>query len=597
MDDRKHLFTTQNPPLDSPRLDEPSLADAMAGIAADKSIPDSRCRHWLTSMRSLATGIGRPPESLPCRLIALRHHINQINPAQWNWEAKTFSNHKANLKAAINHFMEAQNVPRRGAPLAAEWKTLFEAIPEQKPQRILSGLARFCSVRDILPSKITEELVTQYFRHREITTLQRVGVALEREVIKHWNECAEKVSGWPQRRLDLPDLPKKCLGAEWSEFPASLRNDIEAYLANLARRHLTAKGRWRRGSKASTVATRRRELEAFARTANSSGIPLESLTSLIAMLRPDVVRPTFEAYLDRSDGKPKGYAIDLAWKLHSIAKLVGAPADSVACLEEICLLWEEARPALITEKNMTVIRAVLMSDIWAKVCSLPGQLMSEARRKLNSSPRHAAILATVAVQIQILTRAPVRVSNLLAIKLGTNLKREMGRENSYRLHFPDYDVKNRVSLDFNLPGTTAAMIDDYINLFRPHLGDGHRGHWLFPGEAAKQRSSTHASASIAEMVEQRVGMRVTAHQFRHAAVAVIMKTHPGNIEMARQILGHINIETTMRFYTALESFRATEMFGAIIENELHKYPPPKPVRRPRRKTVEPSQPPKPNDRS
>ena len=76
-----------------------------------------------------------------------------------------------------------------------------------------------------------------------------------------------------------------------------------------------------------------------------------------------------------------------------------------------------------------------------------------------------------------------------------------------------------------------------------------------------------------------------------------MKSDPGNIEMARQILGHINIETTMRFYTALESFRATEMFGVIIENELHKYTPPKSVRRPRCKTVEPSQLSKPKDRS
>jgi integrase len=99
------------------------------------------------------------------------------------------------------------------------------------------------------------------------------------------------------------------------------------------------------------------------------------------------------------------------------------------------------------------------------------------------------------------------------------------------------------------------------------------------------------------MVERRVGMRVTAHQFRHAAVAVIMKTDPGNIEMARQILGHINIETTMRFYTALESFRATEMFGAIIENEMHKFSLPKPARLQRHKAAAPSRLLKTNDMS
>ena len=413
---------------------------------------------------------------------------------------------------------------------------------------------------------------------------------MEREVIKHWNACVDNNPGWPRRHLILPGLPKKCQGAEWSDFPASLREDIEVYLTNLAKRHLTAKGRRRRGSKASTVATRRRELEAFVRMANSTGIPMGSLTSLIALLRPDVVQPTFEAYLDRSDGKPKGYTIDLAWKLHSIAKLVGAGSESLNFLEDICLRLEDERGPIITEKNMTVIRAILLSDVWGKVCALPSQLMGDAKRKLNSSPRQAAILATVALQIQILIYAPIRVGNLLAIKLGVNLKREMGGNCCYRLHYPDYDVKNRVPLDFNLAGTTAAMIDDFINFFRPHLGDGHRGDWLFPGEAGRQRSSAHASASIAAIMERRIGMRVTAHQFRHAAVAVIMKTAPDQIEMARQILGHINIETTIRYYTALESFKATEMFGAIIENEMRNCPPSLFDKRPRRKTSQVSWP-------
>ena len=244
------------------------------------------------------------------------------------------------------------------------------------------------------------------------------------------------------------------------------------------------------------MATRRRELIAFARTAVATGIPIESLISLQSLLHPDVVKPTLEAYLDRNGETAKGYTIDLAWKLASIAKTIGAPPKSIEFLDEIWSRLEHERGPVLTQKNQHIIRSVLMTDVWGKVCALPQQMMGEAKRLLNSAPRKAVPLATTAVQIQILTRAPIRIGNLLAIRLGVNLKRDLDTE-TYRLHFSDYDTKNRVDLDFTLTGPTAELLDEFVNVFRPRLGDGHRGDWLFPGENGNRRSAAHASAAIA----------------------------------------------------------------------------------------------------
>ena len=222
----------------------------------------------------------------------------------------------------------------------------------------------------------------------------------------------------------------------------------------------------------------------------------------------------------------------------------------------------------LTEKNTKVIRAILMTDVWSRVLALPQSLMAEAQRMLNRSPQKAATLAAVALQIQILTRAPVRVGNLLSIRIGHNLTRAGSNESSYRLCFPNYDVKNRVDLDFPLGKKTTEIIDQFIDVFRPHLGDGHRGDWLFPGDNGKPRSSAHASVSIAKRLEREIGLRVTAHQFRHGAAAMVLKAQPGNYEFARRILGHRNIATTIRFYTALESFKAAEVFGAMMEEQM-----------------------------
>ena len=61
---------------------------------------------------------------------------------------------------------------------------------------------------------------------------------------------------------------------------------------------------------------------------------------------------------------------------------------------------------------------------------------------------------------------------------------------------------------------------------------------------------------------------MTAHQFRHAAAAIILKKRPGEYGYVQRVLGHRSESTTRRFYIALEMFSATEMFGELVENEL-----------------------------
>jgi hypothetical protein len=574
MDDSKHLFPSNE---SHSLLGEPSLGDAIVAIKADRSIPEGKRRHWLTSMTVIAKAIGRPPESIPCRMTSLRHHIGRLNAAAQGWEPKTFSNHKSNVRAAINYFMKVKNVPTRGVPLSGPWKILYDAILDVKPRRLLSGFARYCSAHVFHPSLVTEDLVFKYFEFRETTGFLRAGVALPRELMKAWNSCVEMVPGWPPRLLSLPGLPKVTKGPEWEEFPASLREDIEAYLLGLEKPHRSANGRRRRSNKPSTIRTRRRELIAFSRTAVAAGVSIKSLVSLKALLNPDVVKLALETYLDRNGETAKGYTIDLAWKLASIAKTIAAPPETINFLDEVWARLEHDRGPVLTHKNQDVIRSVLMTDVWGKVCALPQQMMGEAKRMLNSGPKKALAIATTALQIQVLTRAPIRIGNLLAIRLGVNLTRDRER-GSYRLHFPDYDTKNRVDLDFTLTGQTAALIEEFITVFRPFLGEGHKGNWLFPGEDDKQRSPSHASAAIAASVNRHVGLRLTAHQFRHAAVAVIMKSRPGDYEFASRLLGHRNVETTKRYYSSLESFNANEIFGAMIEEQMCKNLKPRPSR-------------------
>jgi hypothetical protein len=112
----------------------------------------------------------------------------------------------------------------------------------------------------------------------------------------------------------------------------------------------------RRLSKSSTVETRLAEIQAFARRAVSLGIPIASLTSLSALLDPELVEKVIDAYW-RTDGRPKTYVIDLGRRLLSIARDSGALNQvDLARLNDLRATLEEHREPGLTPKNLTVVR-------------------------------------------------------------------------------------------------------------------------------------------------------------------------------------------------------------------------------------------------
>ena len=109
----------------------------------------------------------------------------------------------------------------------------------------------------------------------------------------------------------------------------------------------------------------------------------------------------------------------------------------------------------------------MQGEAWRALHRLPQVLMAEAKEASYASPTKAAIRAQLAVAIGILNVAPIRRGNLGAIRIGENLIRTGGPGSPYRLVFPDYDVKNRVRLDFPLDAELTALIDDYLFNYRP----------------------------------------------------------------------------------------------------------------------------------
>jgi integrase len=209
---------------------------------------------------------------------------------------------------------------------------------------------------------------------------------------------------------------------------------------------------------------------------------------------------------------------------------------------------------------------VLTPGVWDRVVKLPLEMMAAARQQ--HAPISAAVTAQLAVAIGILTAAPVRLANLTAIRLGLNLIKPDSPNSNYWLVFPEYDVKNRVKLEYPLAPYLTRLIDEYVHDFRPVLLFEGIEDWLFPGQCGGHKHEVCLSSQITKRIFKATGLRMTVHQFRHAAGALILRHRPGEYELVRRLLGHRNVQTTINAYVGLENIQASEIFGKIVSQHL-----------------------------
>jgi integrase len=548
-------------------LSETSFADAIAMIAATDELAEQTRRHWMTSLRQIAKALDKPLWLIPARYSAVRANLLGLHQVPAGLTPKTLRNHKSNVKSALLWLAREKGIPKHGAPLTPAWDALRAGIREGLVRFRLSSLMRFCSANRIEPVEVDEAVVERFMTYRAQIG-QPANDAFRRLMTRAWNASAGMVQGWPARQLMEPPL-KAAVEVAWEGFPEGLRRDVDRYLDGLTRVRRSRTGQRIRPLKPSTIRTRRAELAAAARMAVKIGVPIRVLTSLAALLDPEVVEKILDAYWRRNGDEPKLFTIDMACRFVAIARETKC-LDDAACerLDQMRRDLEDHRRGGLTNKNTVLIRQILTPGVWGRVVRLPEAMMATARSQQAHAPVKAAVTAQLAVAMAILTVAPVRLANLAAIRLGTNLIKPDGADSNYWLVFPEFDVKNRVRLDYPLERYLTRLIDEYVFDFRSTLLRGRNEDWLFPGERGNAKGKVSFSGQITDRLYKETGLRMTVHQFRHAAGALILQHRPGEYELVRRLLGHRNVQTTVNAYVGLENIQASQIFSRIVMEHM-----------------------------
>lgn len=565
----------------------PSFAEAKARIATWTDLSETRRRDMTSALATVAKVLGKPETMIPCDVPWLNRHLFAQAPATVGKSQRRFGNVVSLLRAVLRRLALHAPEIRGDADLPAEWRALLAVVPEDARRSCLRGFGRYCASLGVMPATATDAVLAEYAAHDAVTRLSEAARDAGATVAAAWNGCVRAgLAGWPQTLLAAP-RKRQPYTLPLEAYPQSFQDEVEAWRQRIS--GLDGAGQ-RRGRlvirrtgptkplKPASVKTR---VFAIRQAAGILVLIGEAKAEEIRSLR-DLVQPVerVSAVLDwlaeRQAQKHAlgddevvqgGQVAQVAETLRQIATHhVGLTGDDLAAIQGWAGAVGLRRQMGMTDKMKERLRKLIQPRARALLLNLPDRLMAEARAA--ASPQVAGRLALWAVALEILLICPLRQRSLRELRLDRNLQRLDPRTGALTrlVLYPD-NMKAQNSLDWPVPPRSAALIDEYLQKFRPAIA-APGNPWLFPGEdGIRSRSHNGLSAALVKIIAEYCGVRTNLHLLRHLAAWRYLKTHPGRYEDVRRLLGHRDVKTTHAFYVEFETEAAAVRFDGIVLKE------------------------------
>ncbi|MES2844238.1 MAG: tyrosine-type recombinase/integrase [Pseudomonadota bacterium] len=542
----------------------PMFSDLVVELAEDTTLTDVRRRDLASGLRGVAKAIGRPPEIVPADLRWLQPRLEKVAPAALAISDKSWSNTLSNARAAMIHCGISKPRASRRKDLSPAWLTLWTALQASDEKSIgfaLSNFLFFLSAINVAPEDVCDADTLSYREALGMDEIRKSPDDTYRKAVCGWNRAVKRFDFWPQQTLTFPSRSKR-IALHLEELPESFQRDFESYLTGLASPDPLALGGLLAPLRPASIKTRRQSVLRFTGFLAQAGIGIGSLTSMAALVSPDVVECGLRWMLARKDGKTAPDIDSMAAMLLTIAKqYVDMPEGDIAKLEHLSKRLAMPRQKGMTKKNRDRLRPLDDKDTRQKFLLLPQRLFAKAEAA-GLTPK-SMLQREDALALAILQICPIRRKNLVEIHLDRNLQRP-GNGRVY-LIFEEEEVKNCRQIEFQLPDDVVRMIDHYVAVRSPLICPA-GSPWLFPRrDGNAPMDPAQMSTKISNRIKRELGLDFNAHLHRHLAASIWLDDRPGSYEAIRRILGHSSTSTTLSAYAGFEAGTAARLFSEVIE--------------------------------
>lgn len=537
---------------------QPSRATLHDVIEAVQSaqLPERKKNDLTSAVRTVARVLGANTDALAADPAALVRRLAQVSPVAQGISNGRWANVRSLLGTALA-LVRPMMKGRSQSALLPKWEALVVQLATQSSRTGLSRLLRWLSERGVGPSEVSLDDIALFRAALMADSLLNHPKIRWGTAARAWNEAVRSIPGWPAILIERPTR-KDLYSLPWEAFPASLKQDVDAWLRRLAGLDFAEDGPIR-PARPATLITREYQLRASASALVCSGRDPATVRSLADLIGVEAYTAILRFMRARAGERNTSALHERATMLKSVAQhWVGTDEATLTTMRRIAARLRPQQSGM-TQKNRVALRALEDDDAVQRLLSLPGRLMDEAdRRKPN--PRMAAVKAQLAVAIEFLIFMPVRRQNLCAIDIDKHLVR-VGRK--LHLVFRADEVKNRENLEFEVPEASQRLLDRYLERHRRLLAvPGCNA--LFPAPSGGAKRADTLGKQIAAVTLRYTGLRLTPHQFRHAGAKMFLDMEPGAHEVMRRTLGHKSLETTSKFYIGEDAMRAARHFDAVI---------------------------------
>jgi integrase len=531
-----------------------TLADLIPLIEQVNLTPTQK-RDQISAVRSVSRFLGASPGEIDADPARLRRRLETIAPQALGLSRGRWNNIRSLVSKALA--LARPILPgRQTARLLPEWEALLVPLSRNRAASLLA-MARHFSVRNVRPNDVTLADLDAY--HEAIVNDRLRGKPEQTwdAIVWTWNACQREVAGWPD--IEIPRaIRREVYALSWSDFPASLKADVDAFLVRLSGADLSADGP-SRPAKTATLKTREYQLRVAASALVHKGIEPGSIHTVADLVTLERFKLILRFLLDRHDGQTSPQVGQIAAFLKGVARH-WARADDLTLLQtqKVASRLSAGRRGL-TAKNRERLRPFDDPHAVALFLGLPQRIRREVEKD-RRPPKRKGVMAQSAAAIAILLVVPLRIGNLAKIDMRRNL---IARGKRVYLVVSEGDTKNGEPVDFELPAEIVEIVGWYVREYRPHLLRAPTDA-LFPGEGSGPKSAEGLGAQIKAAVFRFSGLKVNVHLFRHAGAKIFLDQRPGQYEVVRQVLRHRSIETTTSFYAGAETRSAGLHYASVI---------------------------------
>ena len=197
-----------------------------------------------------------------------------------------------------------------------------------------------------------------------------------------------------------------------------------------------------------------------------------------------------------------------------------------------------------------------------QLLDLGQQLMEESKPAPGTSiSRQDATHYRDGLMVALLAFSPIRPKNLAALELARHVVREGDR---WFVIIPPEETKTKTPIEFLVPELLEPYLACYLDVVRPRIL-GRRACaalWVSPkGGGALSRVGINKSF---QRLSSRLGVHISPHDARDAAATTWAISAPDQIGVARDLLAHANLRTTIKHYNRAKGIEASRAYSQVI---------------------------------